>query len=107
MALVLFFRRMLLAPKSFFVFDDLFAECFDGQVSGFFKSAALLLCSQILAGDLDPDLDHFVLQIIGLVQSQENLAAQDVVIKMDQLVHFLLDKIEQLPVCIKMNGLNV
>jgi hypothetical protein len=88
------------------VFLDLPGKGIHAQIGGFFEGAALFAYDDIVARQLDLDLHDLVLHVGRPVQPEEYLPANDVVVKSDQFVHFVLDEIDEFAVGVEMNGLN-
>jgi hypothetical protein len=76
------------------------------QVGSFFEGAALLAHDDVVTGYVKFDLDDLVLGVAGFVEFQKDFSSDDIVIKRDHLIDFLLDEVDQLSVCIEMDGLD-
>lgn len=84
---------------------ELCTKRFRGGVYGGFEGTGLLFGKQVFPRHADPDL-HGLISHPFIVETQENFPAHQPVIKGMELVHPLLNEVNQFPVGVEVNRMN-
>lgn len=79
----------------------------NSRIHGFFEGFALAFYVKLVAGDVQFDLGHFIGCFIGFIKTQENLAADNTIIKMGEFPNLLFNEIEEFVIGCEMDGLNL
>jgi len=98
----------LFLPDFRLSFHQLLAQCVDREVSSFLKGFALLFGKNGLSFHFQFYLHQLILPVGRIfVKPEEHLGSQDIVIDRGQLLHLGVDKVQQLLVRVKSNGMHL
>ena len=86
---------------------DLPSQAFEGLIRSAFEGIVLVLGKKLLPRHIQFDLHELVLILLVFIKPQKHLPIQDIIVKGVQFVGLFLNEINQLLVCVKVNGMHL